>query len=88
MAKTASSYSFSHVELVTLMLKEAGIHEGMWQLNVNFRLGAGTFGFTPTEFAPAALVTVEALMIAEFDPQPDMPVPSLVFDAKKLNPKP
>lgn len=85
MAKNASFYSFNHKEIVTLMLKEAGVNEGIWTLAVNFRLGAGAFGPTPEEVAPTGFVSIEGIGLQKIDPVP-AELPPLAFDAAKLNP--
>jgi hypothetical protein len=36
----AIKYSFSHEELLVILLKSAGIHEGLWMLSINFGLSA------------------------------------------------
>lgn len=33
-------HSFSHEELLAILLKSAGIHEGLWMLSINFGLSA------------------------------------------------
>lgn len=89
MAKIADSYSFNSKELVTLMLKEAGIHEGIWILAVNFRLGAGAFGPTTELVAPTGFVSVEGLGLQRYvRPENDLDgnLPPLAFDAAELNP--
>lgn len=86
MAKYASAYNFSHKELVQLMLKDAGIHEGIWSLSVNFRLGAGSFGPSPTEVTPTGFVGVEGVGLQKIEVSPDSPIPPLAFDAALLNP--
>jgi hypothetical protein len=36
----AVQHSFSHAELLEILLKNAGIHEGLWILSINFGLSA------------------------------------------------
>jgi hypothetical protein len=36
----AIQHSFSHEELLAILLKNAGIHEGLWMLSINFGLSA------------------------------------------------
>lgn len=86
MAKHASAYNFSHKELVELMLKDAGIHEGIWALSVNFRLGAGSFGPTPAEVAPTGFVGVDGIGLQRIELPEGAPIPPLAFDAALLNP--
>ena len=82
MSKVATEFSFNHRELVALMLKEANIHEGLWSLSVNFRLGAGAFGPSEAEVAPTGFVGVDSLGIRRA-----LETGPLVFDATDLNPK-
>src|SRR5690606_35801655 len=39
----ASQYTFSHKELLALLVKAAGLHEGKWMLLVTFGFTAGNF---------------------------------------------
>lgn len=84
MAKTASQYTYSHKELVALMLKDTGIHEGFWNLVVNFRLGAGAFGQTPEEVAPSGFVSIESIGIQKVTIQEGQAVPPLTYNAQEL----
>jgi len=36
----AIKHSFSHEEMLAILLKSAGIHEGLWMLSINFGLSA------------------------------------------------
>lgn len=85
MSKIASAYSFNHKEIVTLMLKDAGVHEGIWALSVDFRLGAGAFGPTPDEVAPTGFVSIQGIGLQRIDPVPPE-LPPLAFNASELNP--
>jgi hypothetical protein len=69
------------------MLKDAGIHEGFWNLSVDFRLGAGAFGTTPEEVMPSGFVSIEAVGIQRVSPQEGQPIPPLTYSAEELNPK-
>ena len=53
-----SGVTLSHSEIVTLMLKDKGIHEGLWQLTVEFGLAAGNVGPDADHLAPAGIVAV------------------------------
>lgn len=87
MSKTASQYTYSHKQLVQLMLRDSDIHEGQWTLSVGFRLGAGAFGPTEAEVAPSAFVSIESVGIQRIEQQDGQPLPPLTFDAAELNPK-
>lgn len=69
------------------MLKDAGITEGLWSLSVNFRLGAGAFGPTPTEVAPTGFVSVESVGLQKVEGIDGQPLPPLTYDAADLNRK-
>lgn len=69
------------------MLKDAGINDGLWNLSVTFRLGAGAFGPTPEEVAPSGFVGVEAVGIQSIEQKAGLPIPPLTYDARELNPK-
>lgn len=78
-----NSYVFKHKELLELMIKKAGVHEGKWALAVNFGFGAANMGPNPEEMSPGAFVAVTSIGI-QLAP-PDAP-PALTADAAKINP--
>lgn len=79
----ASQYLFAHKELVELMIKKAGIHEGKWVLLVNFGFTAINGGPSPDQMVPAAVVGVQSIGIQKAA----LDSPSgLVVDAGEVNP--
>lgn len=87
MAKHASQFTYTHKELIQLMLKDAGIHDGWWNLAVNFRLGAGAFGPTADDVVPSGFVGVEGVGIQRVELKEGEPIPPLTYNAKELNPQ-
>lgn len=79
----ATQITFKHEELVELMLKKQGIHEGIWGLFVNFGFSASNIGPTDTEVSPAAIVGILGIGLQKFDKASNIAV-----DAAKVNPKP
>jgi len=77
-----SQIVFSHKEVVELMLKQQGIHEGIWGLFVKFSLGASNVGPTQSEVLPAAIVAVTEIGLQRFEQETNISV-----DAAKVNPK-
>ena len=79
----ANQYLFSHRELVELMVKKAGLHEGKWTLMINFGLGAMNAGPAADQIIPTAVAGVQGIGI-----QKDMPdsAPNLTVDAAVVNP--
>jgi len=77
------SYSFKHKEVIEALIKKAGLHEGKWQLTMQFALGALNMGPGPEDMVPAAAVGV--LGVALIRAQPESPS-GLVVDAAVVNP--
>jgi hypothetical protein len=76
-----SQIVFRHKELVELMLKQQGIHEGIWGLFIKFSLGASNVGPTQTDLLPAAIVAVTEIGLQKFEQETNLSV-----DAAKVNP--
>lgn len=79
----STQITFTYPELVELMLKKQGIHEGIWGLFVNFGLAASNIGPNETSLSPAAIVGVMGIGLQKFDKESN-----LTLDAAKVNPKP
>jgi hypothetical protein len=74
--------SFSYKEVVTALLKEQKIHEGIWGLFVRFGLGAANVGETDNEVKPAAIIPVLEIGLQKMEKENNVSV-----DAAKVNPK-
>jgi hypothetical protein len=81
----ASQYMFNHRELVTMMVKATGLHEGKWMLSINFGFAAINAGPGPDQMNPTAMAGVHAVGLQKA--AADSP-PSLVVDAAEVNPHP
>lgn len=77
------SYKFSHKELIELMIKAAGVHEGDWTLQINFGFTAGNFGPDEENMMPGGAALINFVGITKA--HPDSPK-GLVVDAAKVNP--
>jgi hypothetical protein len=77
-----SQYTFQHKELLELLIKHAGLHQGRWMLAVNFGFAALNSGPSPDQFVPSAVVAVQSLSIVKA--APEMPE-ALVMDAGEVN---
>jgi hypothetical protein len=80
----ASQYMFTHKELVTMMIKETGLHEGKWVLAINFGFAAVNAG-PPDQLIPTAMAGVQAIGLQK---AVDDPPPSIAVDAAEVNPPP
>jgi hypothetical protein len=81
----ASQYMFKHKELVAMMIKEAGLHEGKWALAINFGFAAINAGPGPDQMNPTAVAGVQAIGLQK---AADDSPPALVVDAAEVNPRP
>lgn len=79
----ASTYTFKLKEVLELLIKRAGVHEGKWMLLMTFGFGAANMGPGPEEMAPAAFAAVTSVGIQQAPP--DAP-PALTLDAAQVNP--
>lgn len=79
----ASQYLFTHKELLDLLIKQAGVHEGKWMITINFGFSAANFGPSPDQISPGAVVAVLSVGIQKATP--DAP-PSMISDAATVNP--
>ncbi|MGX9431415.1 MULTISPECIES: hypothetical protein [Bradyrhizobium] len=78
-----SQVFFSHKEILELMVKKAGLHEGKWMLMVSFNFAAANFGPSPEEMVPGGIVAVNSIGLQKAPPEAP---PSLVIDAAEVNP--
>jgi hypothetical protein len=82
MAET-KSISFDFKEIAELLVKNQGIHEGLWAIYVEFGIGAGNVGPSPEELKPAAIIPVMKLGIQRVEEPSNLSV-----DASIVNPSP
>jgi hypothetical protein len=78
-----TQYSIELREATITLLKEQGIHEGLWSLAFEFSFGAGLMGVVPEQVRPGAIVQIQRLLARH--PEGSPPNPHAV-DAAKVNP--
>jgi hypothetical protein len=76
-------YMFKYSEILEVLIKKADLHEGKWQLVMNFGLSAANIGPSPEEVVPGAAIGVLGIGLARA--KADSP-PGLVGDAETINP--
>jgi hypothetical protein len=81
----ANQFTWTHKELVTLLVKAAGIHEGRWWLMLNFGMGPGNFGPSDDQVAPGMVIAIGNIGIQRELPGQKAPS-ALVVDAAEVNP--
>jgi len=74
-------YLFSHKEVVTALIKEQGIHEGIWGLFIEFGLGAANMGPSEDQLYPTAIVPVQKVGVMRGEK-----LSALTVDAAEVNP--
>lgn len=76
-------YTFNYKEMTEALVKQAGLHEGKWQVVFSFGLGAINMGPSPAEVVPGAAVAVTSVGLRRASPESPE---ALVVDAAQVNP--
>lgn len=79
----ATQIKYAHREIVQLLIKDQGLHEGIWGLYIRFGLGASNVGESEGALQPAAIIPVMEIGLQKFDKETN-----ISLDAAKVNPKP
>lgn len=75
----ATQYKFDLAEVAELLIRKAGITEGLWTIGVNFNIGVAVAGPDKDNVRPSALISVDQLVLTRaMEPGP------LVYDAADL----
>jgi hypothetical protein len=78
-----NQYMFKYTEIAEALVKQAGLHEGKWQVIITFALAAANMGPSPAEVVPGAALAVTSIGLqraAEESPE------ALTVDASAVNP--
>ena len=78
-----NQFTYKYDEVVTLLIKKAGLHEGKWQLIMNFAMTGANIGSGPNDVVPAAIVGITNIGIQRATPESPAP---LTDDAAVVNP--
>ena len=79
----SSQFTFSHKEVAEALVKQQGIHKGVWGILVKFGISGANIGVNDSTLVPAAVVPVLEIGLRVFDEEN-----SLSVDAAKVNPRP
>jgi hypothetical protein len=74
-------YDFTYKEVVEALLKQQGIHEGIWGLLFEFGLAASNIGPSRDSLTPAAVIGVKTIGLQRFEEESNIAV-----DAARVNP--
>ncbi len=73
---------FDHNQVTEALVKQAGIHEGIWALYMEFGIAAANVASGPSDtYNPAAIIPVVKIGLERTDKQSNLSV-----DAAKVNP--
>ena len=77
--------TYSHAELVEMLLKQAGIHDGHWSLMVSLVMNVGGFHGPEGGILPGAAVLIQKIGLQRH--LGEIEKGAVVVDAAKVNPK-
>lgn len=69
-------------ELTAVLIKHYGIHEGRYDLLMEFQIGTGMFGPTPEATCPSAMIGFSSIGL-----MPSLPNSPVAVDAAEVNPQ-
>lgn len=76
--------NYSLIEITEILIKHQNLHEGLYNLSVEFQLAVGAVGPTPETICPGAIVGVSRIGISKTEVNKKN---YLTVDAAKVNPK-
>jgi hypothetical protein len=77
-----TTLTLNHKELVEAIIKQQGIHDGIWQLYVEFGISATNISFGEDQLLPSAIVPIKKIGLHKVEAENLLSV-----DASKINPK-
>jgi hypothetical protein len=63
----AKQIGFTYQELAELMVRQAGIKEGLWGIYMRFGIAGANVGQSPDDVSPAAIVPVVEIGLQRFE---------------------
>lgn len=74
--------TLSHRELIEVLIRSQDLHEGIWQMHIEFGLGGANVGMPGADQVfPAAVVTINKIGLTKVEKEGP-----LALDASKVNP--
>ena len=73
---------FNHKEIAEALIKSADLHEGLWQIYVEFGISAANIAIGPDQVCPTALVPISKIGLLKVDKEAPLTV-----DASEVNPE-
>jgi hypothetical protein len=85
MAET-TQFTFELSEVATALIKQQGLHDGLWTIGCEFGFAAALAGPTQGDVRPAAFVTINKIQLMR--QPPGAPVTPFTVYASEVNPPP
>ena len=84
MGEQLEEYKFSHKEVVEALIKQQGLHQGIWMLSIQFGIGGANIQNPEksSEVNPAAIVPIASIGLQK---KPELN--PLALDAAVVNPR-
>jgi hypothetical protein len=76
---------FSLIEITEILIKHQGLHEGLYNLSVQFQIAVGAIGPSPELICPGAMLGVSRIGISNTEEEK---ANSHTVNAAKVNPAP
>ncbi|MDO9043418.1 MAG: hypothetical protein Q7U64_13930 [Desulfocapsaceae bacterium] len=76
---------FSLIEITEILIKHQGLHEGLYNLSVQFQIAVGAIGPSPELICPGAMLGVSRIGISKTEEEK---VNIHTVNAEKVNPAP
>jgi len=77
--------NFSLIELTEILVKHQKLHEGLYNLSLEFQLGVGAVGPTPELICPGVMIGVSGIGLSKTEKEKTN---IHTIDAAKVNPAP
>ncbi len=74
---------FSYKEVAEALLKQQGVHEGVWGIYIKFGIKAANVGETSEDLRPTAIVPILEIGVQRLEKESNLAV-----DAAQVNPQP
>lgn len=81
-----NTYTVKPRELVELIIKASGVHDGKWFLAATYGMAVTNVGPGPGELTPGAVIGLQSLAIQRDTPETPAPE-GMAVDAAEVNPK-
>ena len=76
---------FSLIEMTVILIKQQGLHEGLYNLSTQFQIAVGAIGPTPESILPGAMIGVSRIGLAKTEKER---ANIHTVDAAEVNPAP